>query len=427
MERNTSMMWHFGAKTEFGSKNLAPRAMDLVSEMDSKGLTTSKSRVVGTAIQFVNPSGYLARRERHLEEALEKKGVNVRKSNIYTLTGDRTLVESYPYCDFVSDEEWEDDDFGQRSKFSLPEQIADGIESACDKSENYNRKQKARFVSDAIIAFNWSVFRDLVERIETKEQLLRKVRGEDVTEPTRAYENIRDGVWFEDIHNSVFDSIDLEAIDPEDDVVLPEDHPVVNGEETFKSLSIPKTGGRAGATLAFLRRKYEQADIEEFDEPLYLRKWVIVNHFNEVNPDYEDAEGAVEKYILPHLYEVDGYVYPNEDEIPEEEDEDEMGDDERRKTLAELVKAMSTGPSGRSIKAGVRDAVGADEVDRVRGPEEPAGFQASTMAVEMSTSELQRVLKYLVENVSKSNQESAARKACGLDSGDYAFVRDGDF
>jgi hypothetical protein len=411
-------MWHFHEKTEFSSKNFAPRALNLVTDMDSSGLTTSKSRVVGTAIQFVHPSGYLARRERYLEEELERKGVSVRSSNMYTLTGEKTLSESYPYSDFVTDEEWEAEDFGQRSKFSLPKPISHSIEVVCNNSEDYNLKQKARFVSDAIIAFDRSVFRDLVERVETKEQLLRVVRGEDVEEPTKAFENIRDGVWFESVGDVVFsEELDLEAIDPEDEVELPSDHPVVTGEETLDSLGVAQ-GKRAGPFVAFLRSMLIDGGLPEPQ---------LVGIFKKKNTDYSHPKSAVRNNVIPHLHKgPDGRYYLTEDNVPEK-DATGRTEEERRETLAELVKAMSTGPSGRSIKAGVRDAVGADEVDRVRGPEEPSGFQASTMAVEMDTSELQRVLKYLVDNVSKSHQEQVAREECGLQSEDYVFLRDSDF
>ena len=415
VDKTTSMIWHFDVQADFQSHKFAPRALDKVSAGDADNLTTSKSRLIGAAIQFIHPTGYIARREREIEEKLQEKGVDIHSSNMHTLTDDG-LFDAYPYADLVTKSEYDDTEFGTTYSASITQVIADSIDAACDESEEYNLKQKGRFVSNCIIAFDRSVFTDLLERVETKEQLLKAVRGETVEEPTHAYANIRDGVWFEDLHEQVFGdgSLDLAAIDPTDDVVLPEDHPVVRGEETFKSLGVAKSDGRAGAFIAYLRAKMPE---------MQCPQKVIEAHYELVNPDYTDTKYAVETHILNHLHEgPDERYYLDESDVPKAVEADVDVDEFARI----IVEMEGEGPSGRGIEAAVRDVCDEEMVDRVSGGRGKVGMQAPLMAEYMSLEGLQKVLNYLTENVSRSNEEQFCRNI-RVDWEDYLYYKNGDF
>jgi hypothetical protein len=414
VDKTTSMIWHFDVQADFQSHKFAPRALDKVSAGDADNLTTSKSRLIGAAIQFIHPTGYIARREREIEEKLQEKGVDIHSSNMHTITDDG-LFDAYPYADLVTKSEYDDTEFGTTYSVSITQAIADSIDAACDESEEYNLKQKGRFVSNCIIAFDRSVFTDLLERVETKEQLLKAVRGETVEEPTRAFENIRDAVWFEDLHEQVFgDGSDLAAIEPTDDVVLPEDHPVVRGDETFKSLGVAKSDGRAGAFMAYLRAKMPE---------MQCPQKVIEAHYELVNPDYTDTKYAVETHILNHLHEgPNEQYYLDESDVPKAVEADVDVDE----FATVIVEMEGEGPSGRGIEAAVRDICDEEMVDRVSGGRGTVGMQAPLMAEYMSLEELQKVLNYLTETVSQSNEEQFCRNIL-VDWEDYIYYKNGDF
>jgi hypothetical protein len=150
---------------------------------------------------------------------------------------------------------------------------------------------------------------------------------------------------------------------------------------------------------------------------------VIEAHYELVNPDYTDTKYAVETHILNHLHEgPNEQYYLDESDVPKAVEADVDVDE----FATVIVEMEGEGPSGRGIEAAVRDICDEEMVDRVSGGRGTVGMQAPLMAEYMSLEELQKVLNYLTETVSQSNEEQFCRNIL-VDWEDYIYYKNGDF
>lgn len=419
------MYWVSDNSDSIESRKWAFRVHQLLNAKADETETVTRSRYVGAAIQFFNPTGYLRRREEELDAQLEQGGVSIGKSQLPTLNRENNYFESVN-ANLVSAHEYgrleevdsptEAEFPAKRREVSVPESVKQSAYDAVDDSDNYNRNQLVRFVSNCILAYDASAFSCLAERVETKEQLLKTVRGERVEEPTPVFRKIRDGDVFESVQVDVFGREEmvssLNDIDPEDEVVLEAGHPVHTNTWGEDGLGLPKSNGRVGVFMAYFRGLVEKLDGDGFPEDFYLNR---INAKTDYNPEY-----VFDKYLKEYLTEGgDGLWYVYEEEAPVvDEEEDERQKEARKMEVAGDVRslAMADGQS-RDIKPALRNFAGHGAPDEVKSV--GANVKDATALAEVcDLNALESIRDYLIEG---SDLKRAGRN---LDTVDPDYIRE---
>lgn len=321
----SQLVWISGESDEMVSGKYARRALEILSRHDRLNETSTKSRTAGIAIQYVIPPESVQQWENSVDERLAE-------SDIPQATLDKTqlprknknLAEYFGthHAEFVDEHEFADID-NSMFKITLPERLLSDLDDALDDDPTYNLRQKSMFVSNAILAWDSSPFSDCLDRVRTKEQLLKASRGEDVENPTDAFQLIENSELWKGLRPVVeqagANTGDVTDIEPEDEVVLEEDEEPV-WEELPQSPS-----ARLGPFLAVLRRLANRGGDG-------FAKQNIVQIFEMANSDYQTPEMFVDSYVLDYLHRgPEGEWYVDEDEVPEvmtaEEEKEAIIDD----------------------------------------------------------------------------------------------------
>jgi len=419
------MYWVADNSDSIESRKWAYRVQVLLDRKADETETVTRSRYLGAALQFFNPSGYLGRREQQLDEQLEQEGVSIGESQLPTLNNENNyfedvnanLVSKYEFDRLEEvDHPSEAEHPAKRRKVSVPESVKEATLAEVDELENYSQKQLVRYVSNCVLAFDASTFTCLAERVETKEQLLKEVRGETVEKPTPVFEEIRDGELFEVLQADVFGREEmvesLSEIDPEDDVVLEDGHPVHEQTWGEDGLDIPKSGGRAGVFMGYFRGLVEKLDGDGFPQIFFL------NHID-AKTDYTPSY-VFEEYLSEHLTEgSDGDWYVFEENAPVvDEEENERQKEARKMEVARDVRslAMQKGQS-RDVKPALRNFVGSGAPESVKTVGSSVK-DATALAEVCGLNELESIRDYLIEGV---DVKEAGRK---LDTVDPDYIQE---
>lgn len=347
------LYWVADESDKFQSGKIAGRSLDILSDYVEQYDSLTKSRVAGIAIQFVSPPEHLAEWEESVEQRFEDSPVATRDlqdSAIPLKNKNPESVFAEANANLVSQYEYGDIN-NKQIKISLPKSVIESVEESCDEFESYNRRQKARFIANAILAWDASRFSDVAERIRTKEQLLTASRGEAVDDPTPAFEYIQqneDSVLHEYAQNEAAnEEMEFTNIGPTDDVTLaPDEEPV------WSELGQTK-GDRLGPFMAVLRYHAETAEDGFTEEQL-------INMFEGRNSeDYDHPDRFVQSYVLDLLHEgVDGFWNVREENAVVEEGTEEA--EEKKAELKADIKAIA--PTNSAIGSEVESVAGSDAV-----------------------------------------------------------------
>lgn len=427
-DREFGLYWVADESDSFSSDKLPARSWNVLSHYKDNYESINKSRAAGIAIQFVSPPDHIQEWEDSVERRLEESDIpnstlevlpaNNENNNLdkFFSQFNAELVDNFEYPDLGGDEEDKD------TKLTLPKSLIDTIDEVCDDAENYNLLQKARFVSNAVLAWDASVFADVQERVRTKEQLLKAHRGEDVDDPTHVFELIREGEVFEELQSVAEkegtgpdrESIEfLKNIDPEEDVVLSKGHLVHSNTWGEDGLDIPKTNGRAGVMIAYLRGVLED---ENFDGTDGFSREFFLNHIYAKMPDYDD-EYVFNQYLKEYLTQgSDGNWYIYAENAPDEDSE--QNEEVQKMEVAGDIRSLGMADSqNNSVKAGLKNWGGKQTVEEVKGLGSSLK-DASALAQVCDLQTLEGVRDYLIKGVDKKH---ALRK---LDSVDKQYIEE---
>lgn len=188
---NCRFVWVDGKRAEIKPTPADFAISQLSDELDELGETVNFSRFIGSVIQFHRRDDTLAREERYYDERLDEFGVELPSDTFDGRVGGKN--------NFFSVDEHQN---LQRSKIeaTVPHQIAEAYDELPP-----SERRKGWWMTNAIIAYCKSPFESRVERVATKRQLVTTLEGRDVPDPTNAYERIRDGEIYPEVHAEVFD------------------------------------------------------------------------------------------------------------------------------------------------------------------------------------------------------------------------------
>lgn len=398
-ESNNSRLglyWIADASDSVESRKYSQRADDILNNKSRRYDSMNRSRIAGAAIQFFEPSGYLRRREEDLERLLTDEGVD--KEVLPFSPSDANFMKNkIRSVDLVDYREW-DEDCDVRTEVSLPKSLIDAVEDACEKWDGYDLRQKSRWISNAVIAFDASQFKSLMERIETKEQLLATSRGEQVTQPTDAYELIMsENEYREDLRDQIEEARPVEneqvakrmkQIDPDENVVIEE------GEEPEWSALPIDYRYRDGAMLGVIRRIARETGDGFTQKNL---NGIVDYRFSE----YDSIDYFVKEHILPYLEEgADEQYYVSPVNAPEPVTSVDVA--------ADVKKLSSMRAVNRKVKTYAKRHYGEDVWDIFTEQYDGTGVYAadpSDFTAVFSREELEDMRDYLLQSLNADKQE----------------------
>lgn len=403
-----SIVWQESESDRIDSQ-WAERALDAINHgIAGTSDTINKSRYVGAAIQFFYADDFLDRRERMLDKQLESEGVHVGPFQ------HELSIKGLSYTSISKDKLLDKNEFDsvpkERFTVSLPTDLKEYVEKAVEQSDLYDKKQKLRWICNAVIAFNDSIFSCRMERVETKEQILRVINGNRPRTEDMNYisAKIRDGEMFEDVYNSIFledtrwetDAgrvVDLNdfSIDNYEAISVPDGF-MLGKDEGIGLKNVGRT--RVGVMLGILENIVEEKE-DGFAE-IYLK-----TELDNMNEDI-DSERLWEEYLKPEMtMGMDDmfYLYKENAPLPSE---DFDGCIQKLKVAQDVKAAAKPTRQNRSIAAAIRNYASEEKCEEVKERSGNDGVKnVDALREVLSLDELEGVLSYMLQGLSDSHVE----------------------
>jgi hypothetical protein len=401
----TGVMWLESESESVRSRKFPARVHDVLRRLAGAD-TMSKSRAAGAAILFYNPHGYHRRREMEVEKELKTEGLDLTPLPLFSIISEKNYFEDVS-AKLVDKSQWADVDNPTDTTVSVPKVVKDSLEAEADRHQNYNLNSKVRLMCNMILGYDASVFKSQIERLETKEQLLKVLRDEPVKNPTPALDLIRDGKVHGDVHQQVFarkEQMDtLEGIEPEDDITVEEDHPIFAESWGPDGLDLKKTDGRAGVMMAYLRSD----DRASYNIP------TVEYIFEQQNPDYNDSGRVVGEYIKPHLTQgSDGMWYVDADNAPTDFDDSEadggVSEGEYVEAVIDDISALSGTSQKRTAKSAIKNKTSIDH-RTLEGSTSRARMARRAYKAGAPVSEIEAMRDYFAAGKSQSKSQLMGR------------------